>query len=131
MNTDAHESIYEDTISLGQVWNDPSKSSIGKDAHQPDLHSFPTRRSSDLGAVGTDAREWSLRQLIDRVDQPADRKSTRLNSSYITTSYAVFCLKKKTHDRSPSADCALLAAERALDRRQHAALGLTTRRRVR
>src|SRR5277367_7002200 len=26
-----------------------------------------------------------------------DRKSTRLNSSYITISYAVFCLKKKKH----------------------------------
>src|SRR5437667_4695809 len=28
-----------------------------------------------------------------------DRKSTRLNSSHITISYAVFCLKKKTHGR--------------------------------
>src|SRR5438445_2422494 len=28
-----------------------------------------------------------------------DRKSTRLNSSHANTSYAVFCLKKKTHDR--------------------------------
>src|SRR5437867_9208798 len=27
----------------------------------------------------------------------ADRKSTRLNSSHRTTSYAVFCLKKKKH----------------------------------
>src|SRR5437667_5726062 len=26
---------------------------------------------------------------------PSDRKSTRLNSSHITISYAVFCLKKK------------------------------------
>ena len=26
-----------------------------------------------------------------------DRKSTRLNSSHITNSYAVFCLQKKTH----------------------------------
>src|SRR5690606_39430330 len=26
----------------------------------------------------------------------ADRKSTRLNSSHVTTSYAVFCLKKNT-----------------------------------
>src|SRR5437773_7619976 len=26
---------------------------------------------------------------------PVDRKSTRLNSSHITISYAVFCLKKK------------------------------------
>src|SRR2546430_16211896 len=27
-----------------------------------------------------------------------DRKSTRLNSSHSQISYAVFCLKKKTHD---------------------------------
>src|SRR5690242_21516495 len=27
-----------------------------------------------------------------------DRKSTRLNSSHMSISYAVFCLKKKTHD---------------------------------
>src|SRR5215208_7604075 len=26
-----------------------------------------------------------------------DRKSTRLNSSHVATSYAVFCLKKKKH----------------------------------
>src|SRR2546426_4685389 len=32
--------------------------------------------------------------------QPLDRKSTRLNSSHLVISYAVFCLKKKkkTHD---------------------------------
>src|SRR5947207_5620477 len=29
-----------------------------------------------------------------------DRKSTRLNSSHTVMSYAVFCLKKKTHVRS-------------------------------
>src|SRR2546426_6503659 len=27
-----------------------------------------------------------------------DRKSTRLNSSHLVISYAVFCLKKKNHD---------------------------------
>src|SRR5699024_11244261 len=27
----------------------------------------------------------------------ADRKSTRLNSSHVSISYAVFCLKKKKH----------------------------------
>src|SRR5690349_24086912 len=32
-----------------------------------------------------------------------DRKSTRLNSSHVEISYAVFCLKKKnTHDRAVS-----------------------------
>ena len=30
---------------------------------------------------------------------PVDRKSTRLNSSHITISYAVFCLKKKKKER--------------------------------
>src|SRR6516162_2583533 len=30
-----------------------------------------------------------------------DRKSTRLNSSHLVTSYAVFCLKKKKKDRRP------------------------------
>src|SRR5256885_6339901 len=32
-----------------------------------------------------------------------DRKSTRLNSSHLVISYAVFCLKKKSeaHDRDP------------------------------
>src|SRR5207253_7769043 len=30
-------------------------------------------------------------------DPTRDRKSTRLNSSHVATSYAVFCLKKKTH----------------------------------
>src|SRR5688500_20063300 len=28
-------------------------------------------------------------------DDPGDRKSTRLNSSHLVISYAVFCLKKK------------------------------------
>src|SRR5262245_34255883 len=39
------------------------------------------------------------RMFLDRVDRPdvdrIDRKSTRLNSSHLGISYAVFCLKKK------------------------------------
>src|SRR5438067_8424238 len=33
--------------------------------------------------------------LLDRDLGAADRKSTRLNSSHVSISYAVFCLKKK------------------------------------
>src|SRR5437773_3315787 len=33
--------------------------------------------------------------VVSRVPERLDRKSTRLNSSHITISYAVFCLKKK------------------------------------
>src|SRR5204862_3167344 len=32
---------------------------------------------------------------LDRLDWDEDRKSTRLNSSHVEISYAVFCLKKK------------------------------------
>src|SRR5690606_35230047 len=35
------------------------------------------------------------RSDLTRSEIPADRKSTRLNSSHVKISYAVFCLKKK------------------------------------
>src|SRR5690625_6878168 len=38
-------------------------------------------------------RRHPRRELGD----PEDRKSTRLNSSHVAISYAVFCLKKKKH----------------------------------
>src|SRR5438552_8536781 len=86
------------------------------------LHSFPTRRSSDLagGARSFDqnARPHAAYTRAADGEQPlrdhrrraalargencwsrgspsADRKSTRLNSSHQIISYAVFCLKKK------------------------------------
>src|SRR5205814_9511765 len=91
------------------------------------LHSFPTRRSSDLGkdhnfqagetvekqlvVINNSRRtlefrcEWSLglprpvagqKQVsVDTGQKAEDRKSTRLNSSHLGISYAVFCLKKK------------------------------------
>src|SRR5690349_23200237 len=34
-------------------------------------------------------------EIVDPVKTVADRKSTRLNSSHVEISYAVFCLKKK------------------------------------
>src|SRR5437868_8866259 len=41
------------------------------------------------------------------IGKRADRKSTRLNSSHVSISYAVFCLKKKktlpTHNVQPAA----------------------------
>src|SRR5690606_40822682 len=36
--------------------------------------------------------------LVTRRSTSPDRKSTRLNSSHVKISYAVFCLKKKTRD---------------------------------
>src|SRR5207244_11129929 len=91
------------------------------------LPSFPTRRSSDLLDSGpgsptdalacratfeTAANDRGLaaldafpvargcrraRPVHGQPLQARDRKSTRLNSSHQIISYAVFCLKKKTH----------------------------------
>src|SRR5438309_7822174 len=58
-----------------------------------DLHSFPTRRSSDLCENCHTAAGWRPIRAVPEFDQ--DRKSTRLNSSHSSISYAVFCLKKK------------------------------------
>src|SRR5207248_9628077 len=56
------------------------------------------------GPVNVNIRAWIVPSLGSRPHDPlvtipglerSDRKSTRLNSSHRTTSYAVFCLKKK------------------------------------
>src|SRR5699024_12186202 len=73
-------------------------------------HSFPTRRSSDLHEphrwlptvpeifrdrrFRTGCRCGTGSRPCDA--QHPDRKSTRLNSSHVSISYAAFCLKKKT-----------------------------------
>src|SRR5258705_7329827 len=49
----------------------------------------------DPHLVVLDEPNASLDYLGERVLFEADRKSTRLNSSHLGISYAVFCLKKK------------------------------------
>src|SRR5437773_10467023 len=61
-----------------------------------------SRQSIDLTKyVGKDSAPV-FRDILRQIDGLArkDRKSTRLNSSHITISYAVFCLKKKKKDSS-------------------------------
>src|SRR5437899_10006338 len=41
---------------------------------------------------------------ISTTGTPIDRKSTRLNSSHLGISYAVFCLKKKKNRQGDNAD---------------------------
>src|SRR5205807_9489311 len=107
-----------------------ANSTIQLQAAHKNLHSFPTRRSSDLGAVEKcgmyfpvtdelgrvvlmldDSRkvagvgEYDVYGNVNTVTFSAetahpyaqDRKSTRLNSSHLVISYAVFCLKKKKY----------------------------------
>src|SRR5215510_3455990 len=53
-----------------------------------------SRPSADLMAVETVVSKRKPPRSISPCVK--DRKSTRLNSSHVATSYAVFCLKKKT-----------------------------------
>src|SRR5689334_24226223 len=58
----------------------------------------PGRRRVDLGRHRRRRHRQGARLLRGRHDAralPRDRKSTRLNSSHSSISYAVFCLKKK------------------------------------
>src|SRR5690606_19015007 len=63
----------------------PSEVSMAKD--------IEIWKSNDLSP---DERHMILRNL--GFFSTADRKSTRLNSSHVKISYAVFCLKKKNND---------------------------------
>src|SRR2546426_3682220 len=56
------------------------------------------RDSGKLAYEPGHRRELVAAAGVDREDErvhPLDRKSTRLNSSHLVISYAVFCLKKK------------------------------------
>src|SRR5207249_11461207 len=86
-----------------------------------DLHSFPTR-ALPISPLGTRrprlhaAGELGVERRHREEDVPGavpgecgeevyvarhqDRKSTRLNSSHVSISYAVFCLKKKKKKRT-------------------------------
>src|SRR5205814_2997904 len=44
----------------------------------------------------TMANVMNAETFLPPIEKPQDRKSTRLNSSHLGISYAVFCLKKKT-----------------------------------
>src|SRR5690606_41794505 len=103
----------------------PRHFSLSCGAGHLSLHSFPTRRSSDLYALDQHLNGaphpllvllaadpiLHLDQVIDALSldvfghlllkargrRAEDRKSTRLNSSHVKISYAVFCLKKKKY----------------------------------
>src|SRR2546429_8231911 len=64
------------------------------------LFPYTTLFRSLLTGRAVDARRAKRLGLVDeavppRIQENADRKSTRLNSSHGYISYAVFCLKKK------------------------------------
>src|SRR5256885_16987212 len=72
------------------------------------LFPYTTLFRSVVGVEGDERTIDGAIYLTDPVDPSSiDRKSTRLNSSHLVISYAVFCLKKKnkqTASNTPTAD---------------------------
>src|SRR5215469_17324604 len=56
---------------------------------------FRSRRALRAAAAGAGRHRALLRHRLRADDARPDRKSTRLKSSHVEISYAVFCLKKK------------------------------------
>src|SRR5256885_10561280 len=58
------------------------------------LHRLRGALNGATDRVSRDHHEWPLPRIVP-IPTQSDRKSTRLNSSHLVISYAVFCLKKK------------------------------------
>src|SRR2546429_6261998 len=70
---------------------------------------FRSERAVEEVIIGTLPRSLQVGGRTGIIERAQDRKSTRLNSSHGYISYAVFCLKKKKHSRSPrSTDATIL-----------------------
>src|SRR2546426_6482578 len=64
------------------------------------------RRPHRLPVLFAGGRQQPRPSCTGRQEPQADRKSTRLNSSHLVISYAVFCLKKKKKEEQYSAHAA-------------------------
>src|SRR5690606_42142397 len=65
-----------------------------------DLKTKPLSLFLKSNAVGMKMKSLTAIPDLGRVMEIKDRKSTRLNSSHVKISYAVFCLKKKRNDEN-------------------------------
>src|SRR5688500_19742413 len=92
-----------------QARADATSSSLDTRTRTARFGTFPDHRSLLLDTQGRRRHRHRhrrhrpssrLRQLLPH-DRP-DRKSTRLNSSHLVISYAVFCVKKKPHVQVPA-----------------------------
>src|SRR5256885_10713639 len=70
----------------------PASSAVVRNPFWPDMKSASTPGNAQASIA---PMRWLMM---------ADRKSTRLNSSHLVISYAVFCLKKKKTDTIEAAD---------------------------
>src|SRR5690606_39511221 len=81
--------------SLAARAEDDTESRAGRGRAARDRRSGHPLQGSHRRADGAARSRHGGGGRHDAIEMPLDRKSTRLNSSHVKISYAVFCLKKK------------------------------------
>src|SRR5256885_12787413 len=84
---------YTTLFRSGGTSRPPARRGLRERRHPPVARGPGASRGGAVAAGGV-----SLLRGVRGIP-PADRKSTRLNSSHLVISYAVFCLKKKNNFR--------------------------------
>src|SRR5207249_2676323 len=107
---------YRDILAAGRYLQsrpdvDPARIGVWGASLGGYLTALALGRNSDVFAAGVDMHgvhdrlpavspEQLARAMVgDGITEGEDRKSTRLNSSHVSISYAVFCLKKKNQNK--------------------------------
>src|SRR5690606_42118850 len=86
-----------DSLSNSRARGDVTYAIVEKDDHQCRVN--VSLAYSLQGPLAQFSRSGLVRAFVKRmIADFGDRKSTRLNSSHVKNSYAVFCLKKKTQE---------------------------------
>src|SRR5690554_7296538 len=90
-----HEAAYRDNIYYLAV--DDTHAIIATHSYYTD----PDTNESEWLTYQLEFPKAGLRWIVDTINNKffKDRKSTRLNSSHVRISYAVFCLKKKNKNK--------------------------------
>src|SRR5690625_6417305 len=85
----------------------PDARGLSTAARAATQRTLPARVAGSIGATAERGARREPRDAAPGAHRPRgrgparDRKSTRLNSSHVAISYAVFCLKKKTNCKRP------------------------------
>src|SRR5690625_7176314 len=96
-------SLYLVSLAFFTYYSCSPSSSTPPEIHPLSLHDAlpicrPHHRQAHLQRSDPAPRGAEISGVeVLQIDGDLDRKSTRLNSSHVAISYAVFCLKKKKH----------------------------------
>src|SRR5256885_9755921 len=82
-------------ISVFFFFNDTATTEIYTLSLHDALPIFDAPARKTAGRTWLSSTPWRPRLRSREISRKQDRKSTRLNSSHLVISYAVFCLKKK------------------------------------